>query len=308
VTGLFDRVLVPYDGTASLDPAIEQLAPAIRDANGEVVVLRVVGFRRDGLNYYGTHPENGAAVYKRLSSRVQRELDAAVARLGQAGLRARATTVDGSVVASIIKTARSERASLIAVPRGAAPPGAVTRALISGAPAPVWVATVGDATARRGPRRILVPVIDGSQPAGLEQQVIQLARALEAMVALVRVMPSGAGARLRGKARSELDIVAERLRGAGVETEVSILSGAVSPTIIEAARTGVTLATLMLTHGHSTLGRWLGGSVTHAVLRRIDTPMLIVPAKWLEAGDARRSRQLTYPQADSEQVQRESDS
>jgi nucleotide-binding universal stress UspA family protein len=78
--------------------------------------------------------------------------------------------------------------------------------------------------------------------------------------------------------QTELDVAATRARARGVEVETHVYYGDAGAAIAHAAdREGANLV-VMTTHGRSGLGRWVFGSVAEEVLRRVDIPILLVPA------------------------------
>jgi nucleotide-binding universal stress UspA family protein len=79
-------------------------------------------------------------------------------------------------------------------------------------------------------------------------------------------------------AEDYLDRVREHLRGRGITVETSVWYGPAAQSILEAARHHGVDEIVMTTHGRSGLGRLLLGSITEAVLRGTDLPVLVVHA------------------------------
>jgi nucleotide-binding universal stress UspA family protein len=72
---------------------------------------------------------------------------------------------------------------------------------------------------------------------------------------------------------------AEEFRAAGVNTTALLVQGPTAKTILaEAARLNADLI-IMGTHGRTALADILVGSVSHAVLRNADLPVLLVPVR-----------------------------
>lgn len=80
---------------------------------------------------------------------------------------------------------------------------------------------------------------------------------------------------LKKQLRNELARDAKTLQGAGFQVALSVTFGNPDDEIINAARDGIDLIA-MATHGRTGLGRVLAGSVAEQVLRRSQTPMLLI--------------------------------
>ncbi|MFW6200985.1 MAG: universal stress protein [Gemmatimonadota bacterium] len=131
-------------------------------------------------------------------------------------------------------------------------------------------------------RRILLP-LDGSD---LSRQILvpvrRLARALEAEVSLVRVVPPAtAGARdaareTAGTASAELRAVARELEGHGIATTARVIAHEEPARgILEETTSGDIDLIAMATHGRSGLKRFVLGSCAEAVLRSATAPVLM---------------------------------
>jgi nucleotide-binding universal stress UspA family protein len=80
------------------------------------------------------------------------------------------------------------------------------------------------------------------------------------------------------EARAELERVAERLGGTGIDVDIEIsttLFGSPAEVIVQTARRDQAEIIVMSTHGRSGLGRWLYGSVAEEVLRLAPVPVLL---------------------------------
>jgi nucleotide-binding universal stress UspA family protein len=90
----------------------------------------------------------------------------------------------------------------------------------------------------------------------------------------------------RQEATSYLRSVAQRLRDAGVETELDVLEGRPAPTIVgRSTELGIDLIA-MTTHGRGGLRRLVMGSVAEEVLRHASCPILLVRASMTESPPA----------------------
>lgn len=92
------------------------------------------------------------------------------------------------------------------------------------------------------------------------------------------------------EAREYLAPIAARLESRGVRVDVVVRHGRPAEEILAAARERGADLIAMTTHGRSGIGRLLFGSVTEAVLRHAEIPVLalrITPAAVAQAGAAR---------------------
>jgi len=72
--------------------------------------------------------------------------------------------------------------------------------------------------------------------------------------------------------------LAQQLRGEGMPTETSRVTGLPVPSIIEAARSAKAEFIVMGSHGHGALYDLFVGSTTQGVLKKAPCPVLVVPS------------------------------
>ena len=132
---------------------------------------------------------------------------------------------------------------------------------------------------------ILLP-LDGSPLAERALPYAEtLARAAGARLILLRVpaptsyLGSGAEAwfAVRQRAESEVGALAERLRVGGLEVEPALCYDLAATAVTDAARRRGADLIVLATHGRSGAERWRRGSVTDQVVRRADSPVLVIP-------------------------------
>jgi nucleotide-binding universal stress UspA family protein len=122
--------------------------------------------------------------------------------------------------------------------------------------------------------------LDGSP---IAEQVIEpavaLAQALNAEVILLRVTEPEAGS--DGETADQyLERIATPLRDRGAHVRVITATGKPADRILGVARAEPAHAIAMATHGRTGMARLMMGSVTTAVLRHADVPLLVVgPAR-----------------------------
>lgn len=144
-------------------------------------------------------------------------------------------------------------------------------------------------------KQIVVPM-DGSALAETALgQAIELARAFNAPILLVRIvdvssMASYAGAtpmagadfgllgtmvdEERQDATTYIDAMVKKLEGEGLTVRGEVLQGAIASAIVQAA--GPHDVIVIASHGRSGMKRWFLGSVAEEVVRRADCPVLLV--------------------------------
>ena len=142
-------------------------------------------------------------------------------------------------------------------------------------------------------KKILVP-LDGSELSRKAlDQAEKLAKTFDAEIILFQVVPFlpiyGSpelvtplivDEKQRESAEKYLTNLAEELKKRGLKVTAMVRTGQqVAVEIIDFAKeTGVDLI-VMCTHGRSGITRWVLGSVTHKVLTRTETPILLLPLK-----------------------------
>jgi nucleotide-binding universal stress UspA family protein len=142
-------------------------------------------------------------------------------------------------------------------------------------------------------KKILVP-LDGSELARKAlDHAEKLAKTFNAEIILFQVVPFlpiyGSpelvtplivDEKQRESAEKYLINLAEELKKRGLKVTAMVRTGQqVAVEIIDFAKeTGVDLI-VMCTHGRSGITRWVLGSVTHKVLTRTETPILLLPLK-----------------------------
>lgn len=83
----------------------------------------------------------------------------------------------------------------------------------------------------------------------------------------------------------ELQRWAKRLEAPGLDVKTEYDHGLVVERVVEQAKTHNAQMLVMGSHGHGALYHLLMGSVTEGVLRKIDRPVLVVPAAPEETGE-----------------------
>lgn len=281
---VFEKVLVPVDGSELSDRVLEQLRPVLLREDVELLLLRVVS------------PVAGES--ERAS---QERFDAATAHverlragLEARGVSARARVVRGDPAAVILEQVAAEAPSLVAMStHGRSGParwvrGSVAERVLRACPAPLLLAnTAAIDRGAAGPwTRVLVPLDGSSEAEAVLPLAVELARLHGGEVELFRVgwfapaaMDYAVPAPIYPASLDELLAGLEPARAraalAGVRVSKRAVHGLPAEAILaEAERVPGTLVA-MTTHGRSGVDRWVLGSVAENVLRACTTPVLL---------------------------------
>lgn len=291
---MLHKLLVPLDGSPLAERALPY-AQALAQASGAGLVLVRAALAH---SFPGTDPSD-------VQIHAVAEADAGLAviagRLAEDGLQVETAVPYGEAAEAILDEIQLREADLVTMAThgrsglGRWVYGSVADQIMRRAHVPVLLVPATCAVDWPGdrPLRILVP-LDGSE---LAEEALgpasNLADVLGAKMLLLRVVaPRCYGlaedyaedyrsleAALESglaEARSYLEAVASRLRGAGRAVEVHEVLGPVGSMIAaEAQQQGASLIALA-THGRGGLARLVMGSVATAVLHRTEVPLLLV--------------------------------
>jgi nucleotide-binding universal stress UspA family protein len=294
------RILVPLDGSAFAETALDAALLVARAAGAELHLVQVHEWRMppiDSQIWLEADPELEA----RMRADEERYLAAIASRCGShAGIRATAELLDGSVVDALAAYASDADIDLVVMTthgRGGISRvwlGSIADALVRACDRPILLlrpVEAGD-TARPAvaPKRVLVP-LDGSEHSeAVLDHAMAMARCFDAHFALLHTLPvltPGAGSGLRPMAvettreqrriaNGYMDEIAAGLRRHGFVVDTIVRDHAVPALAIldEAARSPGTLIA-MATHGRGGWSRIALGSVADKVLRAAAAPVLL---------------------------------
>lgn len=274
---MFERILVPLDGSAAAEQILPPLQRLLHGRAAELVLLRVVEAAVLGLAATGARLQEEAESYTR----------GVAARLAREGAKVRARVAFGGAASSILDAAREERSSLVALATRARDGlsrlgmGSVAEAVIRAAESPVLVVrtSISPVPPSLPIRNVLVPLDGSDHSRRVVPFVSELARPFDARVTLLHVHePPGPHPRWSG-AGLFLEDVERDLRASTLPVEAAFREGDPAPEILAACRDRSPDLVVMATHGRSGPARWLLGSVTESVLRSLSIPLLVVPAR-----------------------------
>ena len=306
---MFERILVPLDGSKRAEVILAQIRRFLKRDDAEVLFLRVVD--PHPLPYGGYDVRKILADEREEARRYVEELALRVASHGQA--KARGRVVEGSPAEAILAAAKEHGATLLALSthgrRGLArwALGSVAERLVRASDVPVFLTR----SFRPGPkapfwepapdedqpvRKILVPTDGSDAAAAVVGPAEKLALLFGAEVVVLHVAPSHLtpGAILPGMEGIWLPPLpaavppsgddeatrktAERFAHAGLKvSRLTVLGDPATEIIDHPSIQGVDLIA-MATHGRSGPSRWVLGSVAERVLRHAQVPLLLVRA------------------------------
>lgn len=303
---MYERILVPLDGSKVAEAVLPSVAWLARGLGAQVTLLNVAEpLHRQG----GVHPirrfrlANINILEETAETEQKVYLHGVVKWLGKRRVAATPVVVTGDASREIVDQAEKYGCDLVAMSTrgrsglGRTVLGSVTDAVIRSSRLPILVAGPkgsGEPQAE-GTRveRVLVP-LDGSPLAEMALLYVEeMATRLSLELILIRVVESPAwthdGERLHPavasfmekeletRAAEYLETTAGKLRGKGISTQCSVLSGNPAPAIVNHVQATESAMVAIATHGRSGLGRLLAGSVAGTVIRSLHTPVLVVP-------------------------------
>lgn len=284
---MFDKILLPLDGSATAEAIIPQVRRLLRHENAQVLILRVVSLpifpaNLDLTAYTKAYVDEATTYTRRMEEALTRE-----------GMRAWCLIGEGSEAATILDVAEREKAALIAMSTHGYTGlarwvfGSVTLKVLRRSPIPLLVVRSfrPDEAGQPAPvpaeelpfRNILLPT-DGSEVSlRIVPHVIELAHRFGSKVNLLRVVePHMPGAPTTREVSEHLHAVADRFQSTGIEAATQIRTGHAAAEILEACRSLPADLIAMTRHGRSGVPHWLYGSVTEKVLNAAPVPMLVV--------------------------------
>lgn len=292
---MFERILVPLDGSPLAAKALPHAALLAEAAGGEVLLMRAIDTWSETVH---------DALAKELEQKPQAEADlaSAAAQLRTQGLTVEQAVYMGEPAGAIEIAASTRDVGLIAMSTHGRSGfarwayGSVAERVLHLSSRPVLLVPAHcEITWRRGGNIILVP-LDGS---ALAEEALKpaelLAHALGATITVLQVIEppnmalAGSGMSVGyyhafdlkawvDEARPYAEGVAKRLQAAGVEATALTTSGYAAATIQQQAQACNAAAVVMASHGRTGLARVALGSVTVGLVQRATAPVLVIRA------------------------------
>jgi nucleotide-binding universal stress UspA family protein len=294
---MFKKIVVPLDGSAVAERALNQVLSLAYMVHGEVILLHVI---KPALIWTSPHErfKSGDSAEQACPAALE-YLQKVQTTYQQPDITFRLLVREGDEASAIVDTADSEEANLIVMSAHGHSGitrwmlGSVAEKALQGASCPMLLVRSSHAI-----QKILI-TLDGSELA--EQALLpglDVARYLGAQVTLLHVssllplgqleavqfewvMGQGPEAQQVAKIQSGAQAYLERIVRsyqpyAGREIEAVVETGLVANTILKFADSHQFDLIAMSTHGRTGLNRWLYGSVTSKVLHHSPCSMLIV--------------------------------
>lgn len=266
---MFERILVPLDGSKRAEAALAPLDWLAVSPTSEILLTRACALRPVGAY-------EAVALMPADVDEAREYLERVAADLRARGRRVRTLLREGPAPESILDAAAEENASLILMsthgrtgfPRFVF--GSVTEKVLRASPVPVMVIPAFATIRPEGPRQILVPLESEETAASVVPLVTDVAREARARVLLFHTEAKGS------RTSSFLRSAAASLAAVGVEGAAQVVDGDPASRILEAAAESVADLLVMATHGRRGPSRWVFGSVTEKVLRAATSPLLVV--------------------------------
>jgi nucleotide-binding universal stress UspA family protein len=292
---VFDRVLVPLDGSARAEAVLVQLRPILRRVDTEVLVVRAawlpVSLARG----------DTAGLAGELKAEAGSYVDGVVARLVNEGVKARRILCEGPAAEMILEAAARENADLIAMAThgrtGLArwAMGSVAEKILRASEVPVLLmksfTPAGAVPAKETPfRKILLPTDGSEHSMAAVPWAIGMGRLFDSEFDVVysspgppSVMGSYFGTMIEPVLQEPPEVAgevarraAQRITEAGFRAVPLAVSGDPAAQIVDLAASRGANLVVMSSHGRTGLGRWVFGSVAEKVLRSSPVPVLVV--------------------------------
>jgi|SRR5579862_957822 len=281
---MIERIVVPLDGSMTAEAILPQVRRVLYRKDSEIILVRAVD---------PPVVENGILVAEEALAAAREYILGKVERLQQEGVRVRHVVRIGSPVGIILDVVESEHGTMIALATHGATGlkrllfGSVAESLIRKSPVPVllvrpfWSYDLIPAGSpeQRPIRKLLLPVDGSGRARESLPGVIEFASLFDTQVVLLRILEGAdrrpIGASERARAESELGDLAKEIEKSGVETFRLLGAGDPAARILKTVDEQGIDVIAMATHGRTGVSRLRKGSITEAVLRKADVPILV---------------------------------
>jgi len=281
---MFDRILIPLDGSARAELLLAQLNPLLKREQTEVVLVQGVYAapslaRIDSGNLAREHGQEAEAYLQQVAHRLELQ-----------GIRARWLVKKESPEEAILQTAREGKFDLIAMSTHGRMGferwmmGSVTEQVLRAAEVPLLIIhsfkrTPGGPTVPLAGepvsfKSILVPIDVGQASLDILPSIERMATIYKSEIGLLHVTGHAAISELP----QTMKTAEGKLAGAALSVRPILVQGEPASKIVEVASTGGFDLLAMATHGRSTKRRWVMGSFAEQILRASPIPMFVVPS------------------------------
>jgi nucleotide-binding universal stress UspA family protein len=276
---LLDRIIVPLDGSAVAEMILPDVRRILRLAGSEIILIR-----SEFPVLADVYP---SVVHDTALEDAKTYLQNVADRLSEEGVRTRTIVDFGPAAEFVLRIARQERATLIALAThgrtGAtrALMGSVAEQIIRKSAVPVVAfrsLPAGPAESfptgeRRQVRNILLPLDRSERAIRALDPAADLCRLFGARLILLHILESDEDST---SAQAFLQAVEARADSQGIVVTSLVERGNVVDEILDVARFHDADLIAMATHGRRGLSRLVTGSVTEGVLRKAFIPVLVL--------------------------------
>lgn len=295
---MFDHIVVPLDGSELSEAALAYVIPLAVRLNSKVVLLHV-----DGDPYIDMFGGVTTAPSFRTQTSMSNYLSAIAERLQSEGLQCETHREAGAAAAVILNYVEEHQPDLIVLSTHGRSGvrrmivGSVTTAILPRAQTPVLVVhpREGEETLDTSFENLVIPLDMSERSEDVLPIAGELAGALNLDSTLITCIPSAAQVfsgsvydmhsypdDLIQQAQQAADEYIQSAADAfareyALEAQWESLEGGAASKIVEYAQTQPNSLIAMCTQGRTGLGRWVLGSVTDAVIRTGNTPVLVIP-------------------------------
>lgn len=289
---MFERILVPLDGSPLAEAILTQLRPVLLRKDAEILFVQSVA---PPLGMEG----GGAMMLQTQLASAQEYLGRMVQELSSQGVRARFVFRLGGPAPVILAVAEEERASLIALATHGRTGfsrfvlGSVAEKVVRASPVPVLaVRSFGSDATPIGPkplsiRKILVAVDASNYSLDVVAPAVEMAKLFEAEAVVLNVCE---GHPQCAVPVPQLNYACEHFEAAGVRAAPVMRIGDPAVQILEECRAQSAGLIAMATHGRSGPSRWVLGSVAEKVLRASSAPLLLARSGSVSPGGPKGSQ------------------
>ncbi len=295
---MFEHIVVPLDGSELSEAALAYVAPLAAKLNSRIVLLHA-----DGDPYIDMFGEVTTAPSYRSQSSMSDYLNTICERLQAEGVECEAQRETGAAAAVILKYIEEHQPDLIAMSTHGRSGvrrmvvGSVTTTIVPRAQVPVLVVHPGEdeRLSEVSFQSLIVPLDMSARSEDALPFAAQLAEALGLDTTLLTCIPSSAQLYagsvpevyaypddLMQQAEEAADEYLQEVsaavnEGRDLDAQWQTLEGGPASEIVEYAQTQPNSLIAMCTQGRTGLGRLVLGSVTDAVIRTGNTPVLVIP-------------------------------
>jgi nucleotide-binding universal stress UspA family protein len=269
---MFERILVPLDGSELAEAVLAQVRRILFHKDAEIILLRAV-FVPSGI-------EGEVELPAILQAQAAKYLEGVAGVLAAQGAKVRTVTRMGHAADVILDVAGEEKASLITmsthgrsgITRWAL--GSVAERVLRASRIPVLAvrSSAAASPSELSLQKMLVPIDATDVSLEVVGPTLELARLFGSQVVLLNVCDG----QVCSVPVCQITEAYEKFHEAGVPVEPLMKQGDAAVQILETCREQQADLIAMTTHGRSGISRWMLGSVTEKVLRAAPVPLLVV--------------------------------